>query len=213
MLMALEQELGPKRHRAILRLHLVKLPLVERVVGKVDVLDGMQDFARVRDRIHHVPNQLPLHASARLRNIDPDHSHRLELEIQHPNVAAERNVLGPANFGSRANSSTTSCRLTVSSSARIGSTDVHDSRGKLAIGRFRGRWRRGGSVFARRLGRRFRERRAVLGQNPASRPDQCPCGQPCPDGKRAIHRAALSVSEASRARKCPVRVDFTDCCF
>ena len=43
--------------------------------------------------------------------------------------------LAQSNFGSMANNSTTSCRLTVSSSFRIGSIEMHHSRGKLPVGR------------------------------------------------------------------------------
>ena len=34
-----------------------------------------------------------------LRDVDPDHPHRLELESERPNVAAERDVLGPIELG------------------------------------------------------------------------------------------------------------------
>ena len=55
---------------------------------------GCRVLPRVRDVVDHVPDQLALHLAAGLRHVDPHHAHRLERELQAPDVAAEDRVRG-----------------------------------------------------------------------------------------------------------------------
>ena len=112
----------------------------------------VQMLSAVRDVIEQIPDQLSLHLAARLRHVDPQHSHRLEREFQTPDVAAKNRgrghlrsvwVLGSVlgahfRFGMPLRISTTSCVLVVSSSCSSGAivTSTPGASGRKSPGSF-----------------------------------------------------------------------------